>query len=163
MSESSPELRLSFTEAFRRRGDSVAVVTYLDEHGRPGGMTATSVTSVSADPPMLLVCVNKAASTHAILELRGEFGVAFLSEGQEEISTICATPGDKIFPEGTIIDPTSSTPAFADAAANLRCVVVDTHEHGTHTVFVARVTDADSHPERRPLLYHNGHYHYLAD
>ena len=57
MSESSPELRLEFTDAFRRRGDSVSVVTYLDNHGRPGGMTATSVTSVSADPPMLLVCV----------------------------------------------------------------------------------------------------------
>lgn len=163
MSESSPELRLAFTDAFRRRGDSVSVVTYLDDHGRPGGMTATSVTSVSADPPMLLVCVNRSASAHAILELRGEFGVAFLAEGQQEISTMAATSGEKDFPEGSIVDPAATAPVIAGAAANLRCVVVDTHEHGTHTVFVARVTRAESDDTKRPLLYHNGHYHSLAD
>lgn len=163
MSESSPELRLAFTDAFRRRGDSVSVVMYLDEHDRPGGMTATSVTSVSADPPMLLVCVNRSASAHAVLELRGEFGVAFLAEGQQDISTMCATSGEKDFPEGTILDASAKAPAIAGAAANLRCVVVDTHEHGTHTVFVARVTDAASDDSKRPLLYHNGHYHSLAD
>lgn len=163
MSESSPELRLAFTDAFRRRGDSVSVVTYLDAHDRPGGMTATSVTSVSADPPMLLVCVNRSASAHPVLELRGEFGVAFLAEGQEEISTMCATSGEKHFPEGVIVDPAASVPVLAGAAANLRCVVVDTHEHGTHTIFVARVTAALSDESKRPLLYHNGHYHSLAD
>lgn len=163
MSESSPELRLAFTDAFRRRGDSVSVVMYLDNHDRPGGMTATSVTSVSADPPMLLVCVNRSASTHAILEMRGEFGVAFLGQGQEDISTICATSGEKIFPEGTVLNADSPTPQIAGAAANLRCVVVDTHEHGTHSIFVARVTSADSDTDRRPLLYHDGHYHSLSD
>ena len=163
MSESSPELRIEFTDAFRRRGDSVSLVTYLDPHGNPGGMTATSVTSVSADPPMLLVCVNRSASTHAILEMRGEFGVAFLSEGQEEISNLGATRGDKAFPDGSIIDPTSTAPSIAGAAANLRCVVVDTHEHGTHTIFVARVTAALSDGDQRPLLYHDGHYHSLAE
>jgi flavin reductase (DIM6/NTAB) family NADH-FMN oxidoreductase RutF len=163
VSESSPELRMAFTDAFRRRGDSVAVVTYLDNHGHPGGMTATSITSVSADPPMLLVCVNRSAATHAILEMRGEFGVAFLSEGQDDISNVCAVPGEKNFPEGSVIDPESLTPRIVGAAAHLRCVVVDTHEHGTHTVFVARVTTADSDPDKRPLLYHDGHYHSLAD
>jgi flavin reductase (DIM6/NTAB) family NADH-FMN oxidoreductase RutF len=163
VSESSPELRLAFTDAFRRRGDSVSVVTYLDNHGHPGGMTATSVTSVSADPPMLLVCVNRSASTHAILEMRGEFGVAFLAQGQENISNIFANPGEKDFPEGTIVDPESLTPRIAGSAAQLRCVVVDSHEHGTHTVFVARVVAAESDEEKRPLLYHDGHYHSLAD
>lgn len=163
MSESSAELRMAFTDAFRRRGDSVSVVTYVDDDGRPGGMTATSVTSVSADPPMLLVCVNRAASTHAILELNGRFGVAFLAEGQEEISTICAAPGLKEFPDGSIDDVDTGCPTIVEAAANLRCLVVDTHEHGTHTVFVARVERAASDDSKRPLLYHNGHYHSLAD
>ena len=163
MIEPSPELRLAFTDAFRRRGDSVSVVTYLDNHDHPGGMTATSVTAVSADPPLLLVCVNRSASAHAVLEIRREFGVAFLAEGQDEISAICATSGEKVFPEGAIIGATSTTPQIAGSVANLSCVVVDTYEYGTHTVFVARVTAAQSDETKRPLIYHDGSYFKLAD
>ena len=82
-----------FRQAFRRHATTVVIVTYFDGTGRACGMTATSMCSLSASPPSLMVCINRASRAHAEITDAGAYGVNLLSVGQRSVALHCSRPG----------------------------------------------------------------------
>jgi flavin reductase (DIM6/NTAB) family NADH-FMN oxidoreductase RutF len=83
--EAAGEIEL-FRQAFRRHAQTVVIVTYFDGAGRACGMTATSMCSLSASPPSLLVSIGRASRAHAEITERGRYGVNLLSVGQRSVA-----------------------------------------------------------------------------
>src|SRR5207249_3821850 len=108
---------------------------------QPFGTTASAVSSLSLDPPMLLVCLNKTSSTGQAIAAARHFAVNILGEGQADAAMRFAGKGDK-FAGLKIVRGAAGEPLLADALANLECRVVEAVTGGTHTVFLAEVEHA---------------------
>ena len=125
-------------------------------------MTASSVTSVSMEPPSLLVCANQTASLYAVLQQKRPFCVNILAEGMEDISNLCAggADGEARFGLGDWrrAEP-QGVPYLAGSEANFFCQPVSEMQHGTHLICVADVTQVlvTSGPAA-PLVYTAGGY-----
>ena len=90
---STPE---AMKQAFRSLPTGVTVISYYDEQDGPAGMTANAVCSVSIEPPLLLICVNRSGHAWSAIHQRRRFGVNILSAGQRTIAEFCARPaGEK--------------------------------------------------------------------
>jgi flavin reductase (DIM6/NTAB) family NADH-FMN oxidoreductase RutF len=146
-----------------RFATGVTVVTTANE-GRLHGITANAVCSVSLDPLLLLVCVDKEAHAHDELIAAGRFGVNILAEGQEELSNLFATKAEpeqgslrgvsyRLGPEGT--------PVLEGALAYLECTVEDRCPGGDHTIFIGQVLGGEMLREAPPLLFYQGAYRRL--
>jgi len=136
----------------------VTVVTTLDADGRPVGLTASSFTSVSLDPPLILVCVDNKAQCYGALRNAGCFAIHILHTDQEQLSRRFATTRIENKFEG--VEHTVSShrvPVLKDAHAHLECTTVGMHEAGDHTIFVGRVESASA-GAGHPLLYYRGRY-----
>ena len=145
-----------FRQLLGRFATGVGVLATRDAAGSPVGMTVNSLTSVSLDPPLILVCVDRQHETHAALLDAEYFVVSMLASGQEAISRRFAT-GDARF-DGIGYRLSDRGLAVLDGAlAYLECEVYERHEAGDHTVFFGRVIGGDV-TERSPLLYYRGGY-----
>ncbi len=150
-----------FRQAFRRLAATVTVLTYLDPEGRPCGLTATSVCSVSVSPPTLLACVNRASRTRDHIHAHGRFGVNILASTQQDVSNVCSRPGgDKVLPSTWLLPPSpeATTPVLRAALAHLDCEAVRVHEEATHSIFVGQVRRIWLGEARDPLVYFDGTY-----
>jgi flavin reductase (DIM6/NTAB) family NADH-FMN oxidoreductase RutF len=156
-------------EEFRRAmgcfATGVTVIT-VDDAGTVEGMTANAFTSVSLNPLLVLVCVDRQARTHAHLHARKRFGVNVLSEGQRTIADYYARPDrthDRAEQEsGARFDRTvQGTPVLHGALVYLECRLQTAQEAGDHTIFIAEVEDV-SVWEGEPLLYFRGEYHKIG-
>jgi flavin reductase len=150
-----------FREAFRRHAATVVVVTYQDREGLPNGMTATSMCSLSATPPSLLVCINREARAHTAITGRGRFGVNLLSIGQKPIADHCSRVGTrKSLREAWLAeDDSTRTPRLRDSLAHLECDVDTSYVVYSHTVFVGLIRSVWLNPrDAPPLVYHGGLY-----
>jgi flavin reductase (DIM6/NTAB) family NADH-FMN oxidoreductase RutF len=135
----------------------VTVVTTSDADARPAGLTASAFTSVSLDPPLVLVCVDHKSQTYPALLERGRFAVNILTAVQSELSKrFASTRLDKFTDVGFRMSDLG-LPLLDDALAFLECSTVDTHVEGDHTIFVGLVERAGTGPGE-PLLYFRGHY-----
>ncbi|GHH82932.1 hypothetical protein GCM10018793_43750 [Streptomyces sulfonofaciens] len=147
----------------------VNVITLREADGTPLGMTATAFSSVSADPLLVLICVNRANRSYARIVETGRFGVNILGTAAREISDHCARPGsDKTLADEWLVDrPEWHAPALAKALAFLDCEVDQDVEAGTHAVLIARVSSigipADDCPGHDPLIHFRGAYRELVD
>jgi flavin reductase (DIM6/NTAB) family NADH-FMN oxidoreductase RutF len=144
----------------------VTIITTLDGEGDPSGLTASSFTSVSLHPPLILVCVAHSAHSFPALRDHGRFAVNILSTEQEPISRRFATAPSRHSAEKFEGLPYKAgelgVPLLEDAHAHLECVTVHAYEAGDHTIFIGRVEAVSSpgdHPE--PLLYYRGQYRRL--
>ena len=146
-------LKDSFREACARYATGVTVAAVKDAEGRPHGLTANSFTSVSADPPMALVCVDHRASAYQRFFEAGAFAINILAEEQRALSERFAGPADERF-EGVAWREGEATgaPLLAEALAWLECVVRRRVEAGDHTVFIGEVKAAGA-GDGRPLVY----------
>jgi flavin reductase len=151
-----------FRQAFRRYATTVAVLTYQDSTDAACGMTATSICSLSASPPSLLVCINKETRAHAEIMGRGSFGVNLLSVEQRPIALHCSrTGGDKhLHPDWLAEDVSSgATPRLIGALAHLELQIDRTYEAYSHTMFLGLIQSVWLNPvDAPPLLYHGGTY-----
>lgn len=119
------------------------------------GMTASSVTSLSADPPMMLVCINNALPTASAVSQSGSYVVNILAEGQGELARQFSTPGRDKFRGVTVQHGEHGQPVLGDALAHIECTVVDQVSGGSHTIFIGRVLSAKAR-SGRPLTYFRG-------
>lgn len=155
-------------DGFRRALGSLAsginVITFVDGQGRPHGMTATAMCSVSLDPLLVLVCVDRSTRTHGEILAGGRFGVSILAIEGHVVSQHCARPGaDKRLPKSWLLGVDGcETPILGDALAHLDCVVHDTHPAGTHTVILGRVERLGTADDGEPLIHFRGAYRRLA-
>ena len=142
----------------------VSVVTSLDADGAPCGLTATAVCSVSLEPPLVLVSVDRTSSTHAALQASGVYAVNLLSADQEPLAIRFAQEGATKFRELDYRTGTTGAPLLAAVPGWLDCTVVREVTAGDHTVFIGQVEGARMQEDDgvRPLVYHLGRYGTLA-
>ena len=150
-----------FRTALRSFAAGVTVVTTRDREGRPSGLTASAFTSVSLTPPLVLVCVDHAATAHPDFLEHGWFAVNVLRREQEALSRRFAVSGGDKF-DGVSYHPGSSgLPLLDGTLASLECRVLETHEAGDHTIFIGLVESATV-AAGRPLVYFHSGYHSLT-
>ncbi|HVW47152.1 MAG TPA: flavin reductase family protein [Solirubrobacterales bacterium] len=125
------------------------------------GTTASAVCSLSLEPPMLLVCMNKASQTGQAIEADGRFAVNILSEEQPDLAKRFARKGGAF--DDVPVEPGSwGEPLLSDALATLECHVAEEVTGGTHTVFIAEVGQATVRRGLAPLAYFRGRFHALG-
>jgi flavin reductase (DIM6/NTAB) family NADH-FMN oxidoreductase RutF/DNA-binding GntR family transcriptional regulator len=144
-----------FRDVIGRFASGVTVITTTVD-GVRFGTTASAVTSLSLEPPMVLVCLNRSSDTQAAVLKAGTFCVNILAEGQEELAYQFAKKGDK-FANVLCDEGLNGVPVLRDTLAHLECVVRETVTGGTHTVFMGRVAVAKGR-EGTPLTYYRGRF-----
>ncbi|RMF88820.1 MAG: flavin reductase [Nitrospinota bacterium] len=130
------------------------------------GMTANAITSLSLDPLLLLVCVERRGSTHLLLEEGRVFAVNFLREDQEHLSRAMAQSEESATRRLLNIPyclGESGAPVLKDCLAFLDCRVVEMYPGGDHTIFVGAVEAGGVVREGRPLIFYQGQYTRLAE
>ncbi|WP_432157405.1 MULTISPECIES: flavin reductase family protein [unclassified Streptomyces] len=156
----SPELLRS---VFRRHAAGVAVIT-APGAGGPAGFTATSLTSVSADPPMLSFGIGTRASSWPAVSRADHVGVHILSEHQRDLAATFARSGaDRFGPPTSWREGPEGVPVLDDVLAWLVCRVVARVPAGDHRIVLAEVVVGDPTGAGRPLLYHQGAFTALRD
>jgi flavin reductase (DIM6/NTAB) family NADH-FMN oxidoreductase RutF len=158
----APDLQQDFKNAMRRLAATVCIIATTDDEGWHG-MTATSVTSVSMDPPSVLVCVNTTASLHKVLQSGKQFCVNLLRASQETYAGTFSS--SKIRGADRFADDAwkanedeGGLPYLVDAQANLFCDIDHMVPYGTHTIFIGRVNAIRIGELVSPLLYADGQY-----
>ncbi len=151
----------SFRRALRRHAAGVVLVTTRDAAGVPRGIVATAFSSVTADPPTVLVCINRASSIHDPLAQSGVFCVNLLDrDGAATAAAFSDSDARAADLARAAWAPLSTgAPALSGAAAALDCRVVHLIEEGTHSIVIGRVAAlrlADTPAD--PLLYWDGDY-----
>lgn len=150
-----------FKKVMRRFAANVNVITSADGDAL-NGMTATAVCSVSADPPSVLVIVNRDNRSHPIIKNSSSFAVNVLSAEQKHLAQHFASrPSDPFASIAHSIGKTGC-PLIKGADAYLECVVIQETEVGSHTIFVGRIVASQTFNEQ-PLLYHAGEYRLLGE
>jgi flavin reductase (DIM6/NTAB) family NADH-FMN oxidoreductase RutF len=150
-------------EQFRLGMRSLAAAVNLITAAHAGhrwGMTATAVTSISAEPPTLLVCVNRKATTHGAIAKSGAFCVNVLRAEHVEHSRAFsgAQTGEARFRPGEWTRLATGAPVLIDALVSFDCRVEKEIAHGTHTLFLGRVEHIVAGRKGRSLLYADGQY-----
>ena len=149
--------RDDFRSVLRRFPTGVTIVTTMLD-GKPKGFTANAFASVSLEPPMVLICVNRQARSHPIIAAAGLFCVNVLALEQAELA--------RRFAQKTVPDPFSEivyhadrtgSPVLDGALAYLDCTLAEEHSVGTHTIFVGEVL-ATGTRDGAPLGYFNTDY-----
>lgn len=135
----------------------VTVVTTRDAQGQPRGFTANSFTSVSLDPPLVLVCVGRAIGTASVFASTGRFAVNILAADQQEVSAAFGSPAGRRFDAVDHADGPLGSPILDGAAAWLECETHETVEEGDHFLLVGRVVDY-AYTTATPLGYCRGAY-----
>jgi flavin reductase (DIM6/NTAB) family NADH-FMN oxidoreductase RutF len=150
-----------FRKVMGRFAAGVTVVTTVAEDGTPSGLTATAFTSVSLQPPLVLVCIDKNAESLASVRRSGVFAVNFLRAAQEAVSQRFAVSGGDKFAGVSTRSGVTGAPLLADSLGYVECRTTDVHDAGDHFIFVGQVEAADA-GEGEPLVYFNGAYRELT-
>jgi flavin reductase (DIM6/NTAB) family NADH-FMN oxidoreductase RutF len=151
----------AFREAIAHFATGVTVITTLKD-GKPAGMTASAVASLSLDPVLLLVCINHKLPTHEAIEGSRAFVVNVLGEGQQELALHFARPSPDKF-AGIPLHTSHELPVLSDAIAFFVCDVHERFPGGDHSIFTGVVRDCGVTPGRRPLLYFRSGFGTLRD
>jgi flavin reductase len=161
--------RLSGEEFRRTVGMFATGVTVVSTNveGVVHGMTANAFSSVSLDPLLVLVCVDRTAGLHALLPQAQGFAVTILAAEQERLSAWFASgdrPAGQDQFEQVAWDaaPVTGSPVLCDGVAYVDCRVSQRHEGGDHSIFLGEVVDLGVlRPDADPLLYYGGRYRRL--
>jgi flavin reductase (DIM6/NTAB) family NADH-FMN oxidoreductase RutF len=150
--------REEFKRAMASFAAGVTVVTTLDSEGVPHALTATAFSSVSLEPPLCLVCIDRRCRTYRPLVLRGSFAVNILNANQQALSNHFASPipdkfADVPWRPGDVTD----CPLIEDALAWMECRVVEIHSGGDHDIIIGGVTSVCVN-DGSPLVYFRGAY-----
>lgn len=132
----------------------VTLVTTRTPAGR-FGMTASSVTSLSLDPPMMLACLNRSSPTCAAVSEAGAYVVNVLGQTQGHLAAQFAAPSQDKFAGVEVGEGALGLPVLSEALARIECEVVEEVSAATHTIFLGRVVNAEA-DEGSPLTYFRG-------
>lgn len=153
-----------FVRAMRGAATGVNVVTTDGPAGR-FGLTVSAFSSVSAEPPMVLVCINRRSPACAAVHSNGRFCVNVLSATQSGVAdTFAGRPatGDAYdFNAGSWRSPAAGLPVLGDATASFECTLESSIDAGTHTIFIGAVNAVRS-AGTCPLVYTDGAYHHAG-
>jgi flavin reductase (DIM6/NTAB) family NADH-FMN oxidoreductase RutF len=139
----------------------VTVVTCLGPDGEPAGLTVNSFTSVSLDPPLLLVCVHKMAASAETLTTASHFAVNVLQTGQQPASIRFSTRDQDRFGATPWSCGEAGAPILKDSLGVFECERYGVHDGGDHHILVGQVVKASFDAGLDPLLYFRGRYRRL--
>jgi flavin reductase (DIM6/NTAB) family NADH-FMN oxidoreductase RutF len=151
-----------FKKTLQLWASGVTVVTTQSEKFGLQGMTVSAFSSVSVEPPQILVCLNDAADTRQGIEECQHFAVNILSSAQQEVSNQFAggTSQEQRFANVQWQSGATGVPVLTDSLAFLECKVVEKLKAGTHWIIIGEVQAAECH-EAEPLLYYRGAYRHI--
>ncbi|MGH2587312.1 MAG: flavin reductase family protein [Dehalococcoidia bacterium] len=145
----------AFRNAMASFASGVTVVTTVDEDGTLWGFTASAFSSLSLDPPLILVCLEKRADSHPAFERADHFAVSILAEHQQDTAMRFATRGiDKFGGIETLQGDATGHPLVPEAMAHIECRIVERLPGGDHTILIGEVLTART-DDRPPLLHYN--------
>ena len=146
-----------FRSALSRFASGVTVVTTRDADGLLHGITVSAFSSVSLDPPLVLVCIERSAGSHHVFQETGQFVVNILSSDQRELSERFASPSSDRFAGVAMTPNIDGIPLLSNCLANLECRVKLTADGGDHSIFIGEVENTSIH-EGDPLIYFRSDY-----
>lgn len=153
--------RAKFIGQMRRVPGPVAIIASQMGTVRTG-LAATAWTALSADPPMLLVCVNRSASAHKVIGDAQAFSINLLASDEFETVAIFSAQrgleGDARFIEGQWATGPRNQPILNNAVVTFECTRIESHDFGTHTIFIGEVDEMGGTGQTNPLLYFNGSF-----
>jgi flavin reductase (DIM6/NTAB) family NADH-FMN oxidoreductase RutF len=152
-------------DALRFWTTGVTIVSAAQD-GRSHGMTANSFTSLSLEPPLVLVSLEKRTRTHDLVQQAGAYAVSVLAQDQQSISDRFAgrdSENSQRFADLDTFELQTGSPILSAALAYFDCEVDSTHDAGTHTLFVGRVVALGQQEGQPPLVYFNRDYRKLTD
>ena len=126
------------------------------------GMTANAVTSLSLDPPLVLVAIAKNTQSHKLFSQSGFFAMSILAAHQEDISNRFAAPGPKDFSDLKVTTAETGAPILAEALGYVDCRLVEILSGGDHDIFLGEIV-AGGASDGPPLIFYGGKYARLAD
>ena len=149
-----------FRKGLSRFASGVTVVTCKAESGNLG-LTVSAFSSLSLEPPLVLICVHACSSVHDELKEGKCFAVNILAEDQEPISRLFASKNADRFGGISYQEGQTGAPLINGALAFVECRIVNAYPGGDHTILVGQV-EASGISERKPLLYFCGGYSHLG-
>lgn len=152
-----------FKNALKLWASGVTVVTAQSVEQGPKGMTATSFSSVSVDPPQILVCLNKSTDTGVVVLEQQHFAVNILGNGQQDVSNLFAGGGnqEQRFAGVAWQAGENGAPVLTEALVSMECKLVQQVQAGTHWIVIGEVQKVVCR-SGEPLLYYNGGYRQLS-
>ena len=163
--EESVISREDFRLAMRRLAGGVSIISGAGPDG-PLGVTATAVTSLTADPPSILCCLNRSLELEAAVKETGRFGVNMLRADHHDLAKrfagMAGVRGSAKFQHGNWTILASDVPALFDSLVTFDCRVDDIVEVGTHSIFIGLITQAHFGESGDPLVYCDGAFAGLA-
>lgn len=149
----SPE---AFRNVMRYLAGAVCIISTSGVSGKHG-LTASAVCSVCAEPPTLLVIVNRTSRTHPHIRKNGTFSVNVLSEQQADVAKLLSSKSDNQFAQVPHTPANDGSILIDDTLAHFHCRVIAEHDVGTHTIFVGGIVRGNV-GSGEPLLYYNTNF-----
>lgn len=140
----------------------VTIITTVSKDGQPFGLTANSFTSVSLEPPLVLICVDKKAESYPHFEESRVFTVNILNNEQESLSRKFAVSGGDKFRGIAYHTGANGVPILDGALAYLECKLYSAHDGGDHTLYLGEIEQAET-VDGKPLLFYRGGYRAISD
>jgi len=151
-----------FRKVCSRFATGVAVLTVSDGAQAPHGLTVNSFTSVSAEPPLVLVCVAETCTLLPLLETASHFGLSFLEETQQDISLRFAFVPERRFEGVHWSRGPNGIPLIDSALGWLECRIEHRIQGGDHRILIGEVVGAQADSSGSPLVYFGSGYRRLA-
>ena len=148
----------NFKKAMRSYVYSVSIMSNIDDNKNLNAITVSSVTSVSIDPPSLLVCINKTAGIHDSIIKDSKFCINLLKKSQQDISNLCSTFQEEENRFKNDQWDITDIPFLKNAQANIFCKVDEIISYHTHSIVVAKVIESKYSNEIDTLIYVDGSY-----
>ncbi len=136
------------------------VTTRIHSSGEPWGFTVNSFTSVSLNPPLILVCVGHDSESARAMAGAAHFAVNFLTEEQQEISRLFASKAADRFKNLAYSEGVHGSPLIDGCLGYVECKKVATHNHGDHAILIGEVLEAHAR-SGEPLLYFRSGYRHI--
>jgi flavin reductase (DIM6/NTAB) family NADH-FMN oxidoreductase RutF len=157
----APVTSEEFRRACGRFATGVTIASVIDANGAPHGLTVNSFTSVSLDPPLVLICLGHAVTTIDAFRSSGHFGINVLAEGQRALSDRFARKGQDRFDGLEWYRGESGVPLLPGVLAAIECRVRERITCGDHDIFIGEMVRVEI-TDGNPLLYYAGRYRHLA-
>ncbi|MBC8242234.1 MAG: flavin reductase family protein [Alphaproteobacteria bacterium] len=151
-----------FRDAMGCFASAVTVVSTITENGQAVGVTVNSFNSVSLDPPLVLFCLGREATSFDHFVASGRFAVNILRREQDKVSSGFAADGANFFQSLEREVSSLGNPLVPDALAMFDCETEAVHDGGDHIILIGRVRELRHDPEGEPLLYYRGRYGAVA-
>jgi flavin reductase (DIM6/NTAB) family NADH-FMN oxidoreductase RutF len=150
-----------FKASLGRFASGVTVVTTKDNDGNLHGLTVSAFSSVSMNPPLILICIHKNTGSYSSFEESKAFVVNILEESQQNISNHFASHLDDKFSGQNYELNENGLPILADCLVNLECSLKNSYYGGDHTIFVGQIEKAKI-ADGKPLIYWLGKYRQIS-